>query len=333
MAKNKRNKYRKFSGPKPQPVKAELMPTLDTSFLKAATVTIPDWQFVQIILAGAGGGGSFMALHIARLMHSIYRMGKGVHLTICDPQIVEEENAGRSNFCDAEVEAKVPKAETLARRFSQAWGLNISSYVGDFEDSLILGRELTVLVGCVDGARGRQAMHEVLKNNPDEPSRENPPTFWWLDNGNVNNFGRVLLGSAYSSEQMMEAFPSPGKCISLPSPALQYPDLLKPQKEETDEGAAGMSCAERAAANLQSLNINAAVVIQAADMLTRLLITKDLKRFACEVNLASGVMRSSYVTPEEVARASRKPAAFLTGHTEHSQPIGIGPQPGAAIGA
>lgn len=330
MAKKHRKKFhgQQHQPRLPRPAKAELLPTLDTSYLKAAAVTIPDWQFVQIVLAGGGGGGSFMAMHIGRLMHSLYRMDKGVHLTICDPDIVKEENVGRSLFCDAEFDAALPKAETLATRYTQAWGLNISSYVGEFDESLILGRDLTIVVGCVDNAKARQSLNEVLRHNPDEPDMDNPPRFWWLDCGNVNNFGRVLLGSAYSAENMREAFPAPGKCISLPSPALQYPDLLVPRPEEEEASTTAMTCAERAAANLQSLNINDAVVIQAADFLTRLLVTKDLRRFACEVNLASGVMKSSYVTPEEVARAAHKPTSYVIGsggNSKQGQPSAMTP--------
>ena len=53
--------------------------------------------------------------------------------------------------------------------------------------------------------------------------------------------------------------------------------------------------------NLQSLNINARVAAEAADMLTRLLLTNSLKRYACELNLAAGVVRSKYITRENLA--------------------------------
>jgi hypothetical protein len=72
-----------------------------------------------------------------------------------------------------------------------------------------------------------------------------------------------------------------------------------------------MSCAEMAAANLQSLNINARIAAEAADFITRLLVMKDLKRFACEVNIAAGSTRSYYVTPDEVSRVIRQPASFV----------------------
>jgi hypothetical protein len=69
-----------------------------------------------------------------------------------------------------------------------------------------------------------------------------------------------------------------------------------------------MSCAELAAANLQSLNVNATVATTAANMLTRLLLTRDLKHFACELNLAAGSMRSTYATVEAVEQACVWPA-------------------------
>ena len=46
-------------------------------------------------------------------------------------------------------------------------------------------------------------------------------------------------------------------------------------------------------------------------MLTRLLVTRNLKRFACDLNLAAGSMRSTYATPEEVARVIKKPLSFV----------------------
>jgi hypothetical protein len=63
-----------------------------------------------------------------------------------------------------------------------------------------------------------------------------------------------------------------------------------------------MSCAELTAANMQSLNINCRIATEAADMLTRLIVTRNLKRFAIEFNLAAGSMKSIYATPDEVVR-------------------------------
>jgi PRTRC genetic system ThiF family protein len=236
-------------------------------------------------------------------MRVLYQSHKGVHLTIVDPDLVEEQNLGRQLFCDAEV--GVPKAEALTRRYGQAWGLNVSSYVGKYDDSLVLGAEVTILVGCVDNADARVTLAQTLQHN----SEIQPSSIWWLDCGNLFDTGRVLLGSACSLDQLHGAFKNRNTCLALPGPTMQSPGLLEPQPEEL--AGSGMSCAAMAAANLQSLNINARIAAEASDMITRLLVTRDLKRFACEVNLAAGTVVSKYVTPEEVAGVIKRPASFL----------------------
>jgi PRTRC genetic system ThiF family protein len=290
-------------------------PALNLGFLNASTVTIPEFKLAQIVLVGCGGIGAYMAQHIGRIMRVLYGDQKGVNLTLVDPDVVNEENLGRQLFCDAEVGQ--PKAVALARRYGQAWALNTMAFEGQYSESLLLpSAEITILVGCVDNAAARRSLADTLANNPESPGSNAPPKVWWLDCGNLRDTGRVLLGSAYSAEQMRGAFVDNKRCINLPSPALQFPSLLVPQPEEM--AGAEMSCAEMAAANLQSLNINAAISVQAADFLTRLLITKDLKRYQCAVNVAAGSVKSFYVTPEEVAREIGKPASFVQAESEQA---------------
>jgi len=287
--------------PKPDPA------PLNLDFANAATVVTPDWQDVQIILAGCGGIGAYMAQHVGRLMRVIYQNGKGVNLTLVDPDRVEEKNLGRQLFCEAEIGES--KAVALARRYGSAWGLNTMAFEGEYSESVLMGdSDLIVLIGCVDNAKARGLLHETLTHNPEDP-RLAPPREWWLDSGNLRDTGRVMLGSAYHAEQCRGAFVDKKKVISLPSPALQYPSLLIPGPDEV--AGKEMSCAELQAANLQSLNINAAIAVQAADMLTRLLVTNDLKRYQCAVNLASGSVKSFFCTPEEIAREIGRPTSFV----------------------
>ena len=294
--KNRPPQHQQQQRPQPKP---EVLPALDMGFLNAATVTTREFEYVQIVLAGAGGNGAFLAQHVGRLMRVLYADVNGAHLTICDPDTVEEKNIGRQNFCDAEV--GMPKAEAVARRYGRAWGLNTTAYHGDFDEKVLIGMDTTILVGCVDNAAARASLHETLRHNEDTP--DGRPNFWWLDLGNLRETGRVLLGSAYDRLQARGAFPSPQECVKLPSPALQFRDLLTPRPEEL--AGAEMSCAEMAAANLQSLTINCRLAAEAADFLMRLLVTRDLKRFACEINLAAGSMKSTYATPESVTQSMK----------------------------
>lgn len=281
-------------------------PNLNLDFMNAATVVTREFDSVQIILAGCGGIGAYMAQHIGRLMYVLYRNGKGANLVLADPDVVKEENLGRQLFCDAEIGE--PKALALARRYGQAWGLNTMAFVGEFSESLLLHSDLTVIVGCVDNARARADLHHVLGLNPEITNPNNLPYIWYLDCGNLKDTGRVMMGSAFQETQL-EGSIAEKKCFALPSPALQYPSLLIPGRDEA--APREMSCAELQAANLQSLNINAAIAVQASDFLTRLLITNDLKRYQCAVNMASGSVKSFYCTPEEIAREIQRPVDFV----------------------
>jgi PRTRC genetic system ThiF family protein len=291
----------------PQPPKPAEPPPLNLGFHEASVVATREYKNVQIVVAGCGGIGAYVVQHVGRLMRVLYDDQKGVNLTLVDPDIVKEQNLGRQLFCDAELGES--KAVALARRYGQAWGLQTMVYVSEYSESVLMGADLTVLVGCVDNPAGRAALSDTLKLNTEEPGPNNLPKVWWLDCGNVKDTGRVLLGSASTYEQLRGSFKDKRMCINLPSPAMQYPSLLIPERGTAGERE--MSCAERAAANLQSLNINAAIAVQASDFLTRLLITHDLKRYACAVNVASGSSKSLYVTPEEIARETGKSVDYL----------------------
>jgi PRTRC genetic system ThiF family protein len=304
---SKRGK-KKFRGPQPRPAVKPDEPTINKpnlGFFNASTVVTKEWTTIQVVLAGCGGIGVWMAMHIARIMRVLYEDNKGFNFTICDPDRVEEKNLGRQYFCDAEIGQ--PKAVAVASRLGRAFGLNTMAVVEPYHERFLYKSDLTVLVGCVDRPEGRAALSDTLRHNPDTFGADALPSIWWLDCGNNRDAGRVLLGNARGNEQMRGAFLKGKRCIALPSPALQFPSLLAPQEGENRD----MSCAELAAQNLQSLNINAAVAVQAADMLTRLLITKDLRRYACAINVEAGAVKSYYVTPEQVARDIRKPESYV----------------------
>ena len=303
---NKKGKKFRHTPYRPQIHKPELLPTVDTSFYDAATIETRAWKSAQIILVGAGGIGAYVAQHVGRLMRVIYESERGVHLTICDPDIVEEKNIGRQLFCDAEV--GLPKAEALHRRYGHAWGLNVSHVVSEFDESLIIGAQMTVLVGCVDNAAARRKLDEALSANNDSSLQ-----FWWLDCSNARDVGRVLLGNAPAYDDLRGAFPAKERCVALPSPALQFPDLLTPRPEELD--GSNLSCAELAARGEQSLHVNARVAVEGAITLTQLLVTGDLKSFQTEINTSARSMRSTYVTPQEVARVISKPVSFVLGES------------------
>ncbi|MBN1136565.1 MAG: ThiF family adenylyltransferase [Anaerolineae bacterium] len=279
------------------------------SYVNAVPVLIPRGEVLNVIMVGCGGSGSWLAPHVARLAACARDMWREVRVTFCDPDSVEEADVPRQHFCCAEVGRL--KAETLAIRYSAAWGLAIRADTRAFDAARAMRRvysnHVTIIIGCVDNAAARREIAQVLA---DKARDEGCSRTWWLDCGNGNEAGQVLLGSVLSLPALRDAFHLKTQCARLPSPALQHPELLEPRPEEL--AGSRLSCAEMALANAQSLSVNQQVAAVAADYLVKLLFGR-LTRFATYFDLASGSARSRYITPGEVAAAVGQPPEDLFG--------------------
>ena len=228
----------------------------------------------------------------------IARTYKSAELLIVDPDIVEANNIPRSNFCFAEVGRY--KAQTLAERVTTAWGIETSFSCESFDpekhfkNSNSDYRSLSIIVGCVDNYRARREMHRALDEfrSYGESSR-----VWWIDGGNGKTSGQVLLGSTTKALKPEQYFTGTSICRALPAPSLQHSDLLKPEKVEAKSDA---SCPERVRLGEQGLNVNQRVAVEMAEMLSSMLLTRTLKRFAVYFDLESGSTRSAYCTPSAV---------------------------------
>lgn len=279
---------------------------LDLSFANAARVLPKEFTKLKIYLIGAGGTGSFAAMNLARVLFELRRIGKAVEMTIIDPDVVESGNIPRSNFCSAEIGRF--KAQTLAERITLAWGLEVSysNEKIEFERHIKSNRnafkELSVLVGCVDNHLARREIHRALEES-NKYNSHNAPEFWWIDGGNGKFSGQVLIGSEVRKEKTAEFFSSRTICKKLPAPSVVHPELLENQEIPTRrESTERMSCAERIMRGEQSLNINGRVAVEIGEMLTELLLTNALRRFATYFDLESGTSRSFYTTPETISQ-------------------------------
>ena len=253
---------------------------------KRYPIQLGDIRSAHLYLVGCGGTGSFLALHLARLAYQAARGLLQIRLTFIDHDRIEDTNIGRQNFCPAEIGEN--KAYTLARRMSLAFGLNITAVPepfdpGDVDQFGFRGDgKVGVLLGCVDQPTARRNMASAVERCGRTSS------LWWLDGGNHEHAGQVHLGN----HQGVTISPL-GFCTQLPHPAIQAPDLLL---DRQINATTVPSCAELAAANIQSLMINQAVAGWMATYIARLLLSRDLDIMATYINLAAGSARSVGIT-------------------------------------
>lgn len=272
--------------------------SLDLSITQAATLMLPATDTWNFVLVGCGGTGSWLAPSVARIARVLQEQGKTANVWFVDPDTVEEKNIPRQNFCQAELGQN--KAATLVGRLSAAWGLDISFSREHFNPTKISGSHwigwdsVTVIIGCVDNAAARKEVAKSLACN----RAESPHRLWWLDCGNTEHSGQVLLGSAANAQQLTGALVSCKICKALPAPSLVAPDLLIARPEEGTRQ--NLSCAELQLANAQSLAVNQMVASVATDYLLRI-VFGGLRRFGTYFDLESGSMRSLYCTADQIA--------------------------------
>lgn len=290
---------------------------LDLSHLNAKLVLPVDYKQVEFWLVGAGGTGSFMAMNLARLVYELKGLGKAASIRLVDPDRVEANNIPRSNLCFAEIGRN--KAETLAERIARAWGIEVGFVKEGFHPALLQqakpdewsgqtsnSNKVTVLVGCVDNHLARRELHEALRihNKQKYGGSSSHPRLWWIDGGNGRDTGQVLIGNRLNEKEIYESAQMLPILSLLPAPSLQHPELLRESENRDSTRRVAkdpVNCAERIRLGEQSLNVNQRVAVEMSEMLSELLLTQTLKRFATYFDLESGASRSDYTTPEAIS--------------------------------
>ncbi|BCY18665.1 hypothetical protein hrd7_25140 [Leptolinea sp. HRD-7] len=269
------------------------------NYADALKVIIPAPRSINLALIGCGGTGSWLAPAVARVGRWLMDMNHDVDIVFVDPDTVEEKNIFRQNFCAAEVGEN--KAETLAQRYSEAWGLSISAWNQKFQCDRWRGYDgFGVLLGCVDGPEGRKEINRYITTYSHA---------WWIDSGNTASYGQVLIGANRQQWEKKDPLSIPGYTSWVASPAVQHPELIAPGDNSPDQMAstgstidAELSCADMALRDSQGMAINQRMAAEMADYLIRLLITKDLRKYATYIDLETGSCQSKYITAEAISK-------------------------------
>lgn len=241
-------------------------------------------------VVGCGGTGGYVAEGLCRLL-----LKSNLWIVLIDPQRVESRNLKRQNFFEGDV-GKF-KSQALAERLSRKYGRQIPYSVYPFQENVAkdhMGNGLTsvfnfgLLIGCVDGPEGRRAI-----------SFGNQQGSWWMDSGNGENSGQVLIGNASQSQSFHGTFCKSCQTVGhLPIPSVQSPSLLAPVTKEKDLPA---NCAEAVEREDQSPVINQVMASIVLEM-TRKLLNGTLTWMGVYVDMDAGGMRAIEATPEEVSR-------------------------------
>jgi PRTRC genetic system ThiF family protein len=273
--------------------------------LNAVPVVLPDYEQLNLYLVGCGGTGSWLAPSLVRIVRLLEADDRSVALTLIDFDTVESGNIPRQNFIDADL--GLNKAEVLALRYGTAWGVEIGVINQPFEPEQITTgyKTLSVIIGAVDRASARQQIAQLLEQHRSHSMEQR---CWWVDCGNAETSGQVLIGSTTRRNEIENGFACTGTrkkqqplfCRALPAPHLQHPELLEPLPHELSERS--QSCRELTLSNRQSLFINQRVATEAAALLNELLLGRNLKIFATYFDVQAHSASVSYISKETSLR-------------------------------
>lgn len=260
-------------------------------------VVLPAIEELRVLLVGAGGTGSTLALFLAGLAYHTRQKGIRVELTLVDPDVVEMKNCGRQAVSlQAAMAGGVHKVDDLSLRLNAAYGLDIAAWPERYEAEMgarwlnqgsrgVAHQHL--IVGCVDSHTGRREIARTV-----EAFRGR---IWALDSGNDRVSGQILIGNTTDVNQIR--LDPLGLCSGLPSPYLQEPGLLEPEPE-----APTLSCAGMTLAGAQSLMVNRLAAAIAAQYVTGFVLQRQVTQMGTTFNLAPTVMRPRLITAANVRR-------------------------------
>lgn len=234
---------------------------------------------VRLVIVGLGGTGGYAFYHLVRLAASL--KGKAEwQIVLADGDLVEEKNLVRQNFTASDVGR--PKAERLARRYGDAYGLAIPYWPRYVEDEGTLARllggeimefspELSVLVGCVDNNATRRLFHRVFE------TWKGPLVY--VDSGNDEWSGQVILGARGRDG------------VILPPVAHYYPDIL----EDDDPLPSRRSCSELAVSSPQNVATNVLAGALVFTLLNQLLAGEGIESCGATFNARTGQVRALWI--------------------------------------
>lgn len=271
---------------------------------------------VSVALVGCGGNGSQMITGLARMHIALLSLGHpGLHVKVFDPDRVSEANVGRQLFSPSDVGHH--KANILVHRLNIFFGLDWVAEPAMFPGERSYNNQWHIVIGCVDSAKSRRAIHaygESLEWTAGKRDR------LWLDIGNLNNTGQVVLGEftpsfgkgkpghrartlaarmgAKGDKESLRQWREAMLPVHLPNVCDLFPQILDARIPEVDLP----SCSLAQALESQDLFVNQAVTTFGLQLLWMLFRQGGLDHHGYFVNLASGSVSKLAIDKETWAR-------------------------------
>lgn len=248
---------------------------------------------VHIVVIGLGGTGSHMADNILRIAKYLTLQGtRDIICTFADGDIVEAKNCERQNFFTPDIHKN--KAEVQASRYGRLFGMEVSvvkNFIEDVQmlkDICFVDDYFPIIVSCVDNHETRKMIWQMFQEMPEK--------LIWLDSGNSQFTGQVIMG--YNSSTKLDGNRKNPHMFKTPCIMEVHPEILdKKDKFKSEE-----SCDDRAVENIQNIAANITSSTCQFNILNALLSETGISIYMLRFNAQTGAVSSFANTKEELAQ-------------------------------
>lgn len=199
---------------------------------------------LTIALIGAGGTGSQVLTSLGRMNYALKELGHpGLHVKVYDADIVTPANCGRQLFSPIEVGRN--KAEVLTTKLNMFFGTSWESIPEMYDEKT---EHTNIVISCVDTIASRLAINKNLEcpNKREMNGYDMQVNYYWLDFGNTQSTGQVILGTKRDiSQNKKKTDVGKLRCVT------DFFDLKKVNEKDS-----GPSCSLAEALTKQDLFIN-----------------------------------------------------------------------------
>lgn len=232
---------------------------------------------VRIALIGAGGSGSQIADQLASLETTLRKLGHcGFNVSVFDGDVVSDSSVGRQRFTQSDVGAH--KSMLIVHRVNAFYGLAWRAIPQHYRiDKTQRYLNFDLVITAVDLAGFRAELGRTYRNEPTGAL--------WLDLGNGEDSGQVVLGHLGCAV---------GAVLRLPNVFDLYPELAS--MEALDREAP--SCSTEEAIRRQSWPINRLAALTATELLWSLLRHGRIETHGAFFRLAPMTIQPLVIDPQ-----------------------------------
>ncbi len=249
---------------------------------------------VTVNLIGAGGTGSQVLSCLVRIDMALAGLGHpGLHVTVYDPDEVTASNIGRQLFTPADI--GLNKAQCLVTRLNAAFGLNWEAVGEKFPVRVKNATErnlANIFITCTDNIASRFKLDGFLNavsvNQKNAHGIDHRSALYWLDFGNRQNTGQVVLGT------IIDEIKQP--TLEGAETAAFLPKITEmPGYGETKDDDSGPSCSLAEALEKQDLFINSTLTQLGCNLLWKMFRHGKLDHRGLYLNLETLTVNPIYV--------------------------------------